>query len=99
MAEIRSAQTNTSEQSNAPKDSTEQQAAQSIIGEGTAAPGNIDQQKVRAAARRAARSGAGEGRAARGSIDRKAFDEAARAGQAAQVKPVEPGAASTQAEG
>lgn len=34
--EIRGAQTNTSEQANAPKDSTEQQAAQQIIGEGSA---------------------------------------------------------------
>jgi ferredoxin len=72
MAEIRGAQTNTSDQANAPKDNTEQQAAQAIIGEGTAGQGNIDQ---------------------------KMFDEATRAGQAAQIKPVEPGATSTQAEG
>ena len=34
--EIRGAQTNTSEQANAPKDSTDQQQAQKIIGEGSA---------------------------------------------------------------
>ena len=36
MAEIRGAQTNTSEQANAPKDSTDQQLAQKIIGENDA---------------------------------------------------------------
>ena len=36
MAEIRGAQTNTSEQANAPKESTDQQQAQKIIGEGSA---------------------------------------------------------------
>jgi NADH-quinone oxidoreductase subunit G len=42
MAEIGSAQTNTNEQANAPKESTEQQAAQQIIGEAESKQGNAN---------------------------------------------------------
>src|SRR3954468_24633534 len=49
MAEIRGAQTNTKEQANAPKESGEQQAAQSTIAEGSAGQGNARQQPQEAA--------------------------------------------------
>ena len=41
MAEIRGAQTNTNDPANAPKESAEQQAAQEIIADGSAAPASV----------------------------------------------------------